>query len=371
MEQVEFRKNAQDMIYLTYCAVNGKVPEASKIEALNLEALFKVCQKHILTACAAYALEAAGIHDNQFTQAKEKAVRKNILLDMERGKILARLEQEQIWYMPLKGAILKDWYPKLGMRQMSDNDILCDGSCRRRIHDIMLDMGFTCDHYEKENDDAYFKQPVSNFEMHNELFTAAHAGNLHEYYADVKDKLIKDDNNAYGYHFRTEDFYIYLIAHEYKHFADGGTGVRSLLDIYIFMRKSGDTLDWNYMKQEFDKLGITEYEQQSRDLAMKVFRDNAPLTDAEQELLDYHIMSGTYGVLKNRYQNRMKQQETDSKWEYIRNRFFPPLEFLEVSVPWVRKSKLLIPAALVYRLFRGIFAHNDRVTSEIKYLRKK
>ena len=28
--------------------------------------------------------------------------------------------------------------------------------------------------------------------------------------------------------------------------------------------------------------------------------------------------------------------------------------FLEVSVPWVKKSKLLIPAAYVYRFLRGL-----------------
>ena len=111
--------------------------------------MFEVCQQHILTACSAYALESAGVQDHDFTQAKEKAIRKNILLDAERVKILKRLESEKIWYMPLKGALLKNLYPKLGMRQMSDNDILCDSNYRARIKTIMLDMGFTCEHYEE------------------------------------------------------------------------------------------------------------------------------------------------------------------------------------------------------------------------------
>ena len=122
MEQAEFRKNAADMIYLTTCAINNEKPKQERIEKLNLPELFEVCQKHILTACVAYALESAGIKDSAFSQAKEKAIRKNILLDTERRTILRRLEEEKIWYMPLKGALLHNWYPKLGMRQMSDND---------------------------------------------------------------------------------------------------------------------------------------------------------------------------------------------------------------------------------------------------------
>ena len=80
MNKAEFRKNAADMIYLTACAINNKKPRQERIDRLELPKLFEVSRKHFLTACVAYALESAGIKDNDFAQAKEKAVRKNILL---------------------------------------------------------------------------------------------------------------------------------------------------------------------------------------------------------------------------------------------------------------------------------------------------
>ncbi len=40
-------------------------------------------------------------------QVKKKSIRKNCLLDIERTSILADMEQHGIWYMPLKGSILK------------------------------------------------------------------------------------------------------------------------------------------------------------------------------------------------------------------------------------------------------------------------
>ncbi len=135
------------MIYLTACAINDRMPRQERVERLELPNLFEVSQKHILTACVAYALESAGVKDNDFTQAKEKAIRKNILLDAERGNILRKLEAEKIWYMPLKGSILKDWYPKLGMRQMSDNDILCYSKKMAEVRDIFLDEGYECEHF--------------------------------------------------------------------------------------------------------------------------------------------------------------------------------------------------------------------------------
>lgn len=242
MDKREFRKNAADMIYLTACAINGKKPKQERIEALDLPSLFEVCQKHILTACVAYALESAGVKDNDFTQAKEKAIRKNILLDVEREKILKRLEEEKIWYMPLKGCILKDWYPKLGMRQMSDNDILIDNHRRNDIKKIMDEYGFELK-TELEVVDEYIKEPIYNFEMHGELFMEYQVGAMACYYRGIKDRMLKDDNNEYGYHFCNEEFYLFMIAHEYKHFTIGGTGVRSLVDTYIFLRKFGSSLD--------------------------------------------------------------------------------------------------------------------------------
>ena len=368
MEKSEFQKNAADMIYLTACSINGIKPEQDKLADLDMHKLFEVCQKHILTACTAYALESAGIKDNEFTQAKEKAVRKNILLDVERGKILKRLEAEKIWYMPLKGSFLHKWYPKLGMRQMSDNDILCDSSKRSEIKDIMLDMGFSCEHYGKNNDDAYYKPPVCNFEMHNELFTAASAGKLHEYYEDVKNRLVKDENNDYGYHFTDEDFYIYLIAHEYKHFITGGTGVRSLVDTYVFMKKFSSSLNHEYLDKELEKLGIADFERSNRELAMKVF-SMEKLSEDDKKQLDYYVTSGIYGNYENRVKNGIESKGSGSKAKYILYRFFPPVKHLEVSVPWAKKSKLLIPAAYIFRLFRNTFFRSERVKEEVKQLK--
>lgn len=370
MEKREFRKNAADMIYLAACAINGKKPKQERIDNLDLPKLFEVCQKHILTACVAYALESAGVKDNDFTQAKEKAIRKNILLDAERRTILQKLEAEKIWYMPLKGSLLHDWYPKLGMRQMADNDILVDSDKMAEVRDILLNSGYVCEHFGQGNHDVYFKEPVLNFEMHSGLFSPTHIGNLYPYFKDVKNKLILDEDREYGYHFSNEDFYLFMMAHEYKHFSGGGTGVRSLVDTYIFLRKFKESLDWDYLNAELDKLGIADFERNNRELAMRLL-SLKQLTIEDKKLLDYYVMSETYGTLENSVNNRIERDSGGSKVKYLWYRLFPPMKVYKVWYPWAYKHKILLPVAWVYRLARGLTTRRKNVSKEIKVLRNK
>ena len=369
MEKELYRENALSMIELVICSIKGEKPDTALIERLDLENLFKVCQEHILTACVAYALESAGIHDNAFTQAKEKAICKNILLDAERKKILARLEQEQIWYMPLKGAILKDWYPRLGMRQMSDNDILFDINARDTVRQIMQHRGFKM---KRALDvvDEYLKAPIYNFEMHGELFMDYQVGSIADYYRKIKGKLLKDEDNSYGFHFSHEDFYLFMLAHEYKHFCLGGTGFRSLVDTYVFLTQFADDLDWAYIDTEAEKMGISSYEKKNRVLSAKVF-DRENLDEEEQVMLDRYIYAGAYGTFEEGMRASINTVGEGSKAKYILHRLFPTMEQIRLNWPFFYRHKWLIPVLWIYRPIHGLLQHRKVLKSEVDYLRKE
>lgn len=368
MEITEYRANAMQMIALTRCALNGTIPDEALISSLQTDHLFTVCQSHALTACVAYALESAGVSNAAFVEAKNKAIRKNLLLDAERAKILKRLEQEKIWYLPLKGAILKDWYPKIGMRQMSDNDILCDPDRRADIRQLMLDMGFSCEHFEKGNDDAYYKEPVFNFEMHHSLFSAAHSQKLYAYYGNIKQKLVKDEGNLYGFRFRDEDFYVYAIAHVYQHYVSCGTGVRSLFDTAVMLRKFNDNLDFSYISAQTDALGITEFENRLRRISLQIMQGDK-LNAEDSEMLDFCITSGTYGNKNHETENLLREHQ-NSKGRYLWNRLFPPMDWVATYYPFFAKHRWLMPVLWIYRPIRGIFCHAKELKTELTHLRR-
>lgn len=110
-----------------------------------------------------------------------------MLLDSEREKIFSLFEKGGIWYLPLKGVILKEMYHVYGMRQMADNDILFDSTYRKEVKDIFLSLGYEMESYNKGNHDVYLKAPIYNYEMHVSLFDKTIPGFFRILYAIRKE----------------------------------------------------------------------------------------------------------------------------------------------------------------------------------------
>ena len=363
MTAEEREQAVQDLIYLCSCAVNRVIPDAGRVRGMNIEALYGVARWHLLTAVTAYALESAGVYDHAFTQAKAKAIRKVGLMDAEMLSLFAKLEQAGIWYVPLKGTVLKDDYPEFGMRQMSDHDVLFDGSRADEVRRIMEDMGYSTEVFGRGCHDSYHKEPVCNFEMHRMLFGTAHDEKVQAYYERVEDRLLRDEGKRYGRHFSPEDFYVYFIAHEHKHFSASGTGLRSVLDTYVLLtakdkdeteagagglKTRKDSLDWDYVLGELEKLGIAEFEERNRSLAMHLF-GGGELTAGDKEMLAYFTASGTYGNITHRVENVMKKNGW-GKARYALHRLRVPMNERDKdyaayakSYPTFYRHKILLP----------------------------
>ena len=355
MTNKEYSNVQDDLIYLVSCAVNEEVPTKERIDAMDLSAVFYAAKWHRLTVATALALESAGINNPAFTQEKEKILCMTLLRDVEMDEILTLMEESEIWYMPLKGAILKDLYPQFGMREMGDCDILFDGKRSEEVKRIMESRGFTTILFGDGIQDVYSKKPIYRFEMHIALFRPSyHNENLCAYYQDVEDRLM---GIGYKKQFTPEDLYLFNTAHAYSHYVRGGTGLRSFLDSYVYLQKN--RLNMNYVEAEAEKLGIANFEKHSRILAMRLFQ-NKELTDADRKMLAYVFSSGVYGTKSHEYENKLKRSGTN-KVHYMLNRFLVPInkndkrynDFArEYSLFY--NHKILLPVLPFYRLFRSM-----------------
>lgn len=382
-------KTSEHLLYLMACALQGVSAREEVLADADLKQLLIMARKHSVASMVCMALEKTAIFANadeatkkQWIDAKNKAIRKNMLLDAERKTILHELETQGIWYMPLKGSILKDWYPKPGMREMADNDILFDASKRKEVKAIFQGRGYTVKEYNKSNHDEYEKPPIYNFEMHVELYHKIY-DTFNEKYADVKQRLIPDAEVPYRFHFTPEDFYVFVIAHAYKHYSSSGTGIRTLADIYIMNQKLGGTMNWEYVDSELRGLGIFSYECESRELAQKLFGiaelpTEANLSEAEQQMLAYYLGASTYGTIENRTLNQMQKLQPDggaitahTKRKYLLSRIFPGREWCEAYAPTVYKYPVLLPFFWVWRLAVKGVKRRDIAKQELEAIKRE
>lgn len=380
-----------ELLYRLLAAwVNGVPQGGTTASEIDFETLWQIADRHSLSAAVCLALEAAGLLGRcppsaagRFSAAKGMSIRKTLLMDAERKKLLAFMEERKIWYMPLKGVILNGLYPQYGARQFADNDILFDASRQKDVRDFMVQSGYKAVETGKGAHDVYQKPPLYNFELHRMLFRSLGYENTYRdtvtrYYADVKSRLRKDADNGYGYHFSGEDFYIYFIAHAFKHYDRGGTGVRTLLDLWLYRQRTPE-LDAEYIAGELEKLGISDFERSCRTLAEKLFdwpQQAAALTGAEREMLSRMESSGTYGTVGRRvhrelHEIRQSGEEGQARWAYLRRRLFPPLPWYRVNAPFCYRHRWAIPFYWVFRLLRGIFTRGKRIRSELAALRQQ
>lgn len=357
------------VIYLAKCAVNEIVPDKEIVETLDLDAVYQEASRHMVTAMVGISLLSAGVSNLSFKQAIAMAQRKTVIQNYELNKLFTELEKAGIWHMALKGAILKDWYPRFGMRESADVDVLFDSSRASDVRNIMISLGFSVVRYGERHHDVYHKMPLSNFEMHRDLMDESCEKRLYDYYGNIEDKLIQE---GYERYFKPEDFYLYFLAHEYKHYNLAGTGLRSVVDTHVILRHFPD-LDCDYIKTELVRMGISEFEEKNRSLATHLFdgRFAGELSEDDVEMLHYIIGSGVYGTFENRINNYVERHGNGllGKARYLLYRTFLPMPTIKRVFPIFYKYKILLPFLPMYRVIRSF--GGDRFNKEISILNSK
>lgn len=389
---MEISLTQQALLYLLNCAVNERIPEELPHD-VDFEGLYKISKFHSVSAMVSYALDKGGYLSETYmsqdliqkwAMARIHAMRKNLMYDAEREQILQWMEEQGCWYMPLKGVILKEMYPDVGMREMCDNDILFDKKFREQLKECMVKRGYKVSSYKVFIDDVYMKKPMYNFEFHTELFNDSMLPKWFDYYKNVIERLKKDADNMFGYHFNNEDFYIYMIAHGAKHYRESGTGIRFLADQNVYLRHKNDSMDWKYINEQLIKLEIEEFEKDSKELSKKIFDASVDLVEflnfdkKECKMLSYLMNSGTYGTITNKVKNELsdinEEAEKINLWakiNYLFGRIFPGMEHMKKFEPFIYEHKWLIPFFWIYRIaIRAPFMKSKSILAEFRSVMK-
>lgn len=385
-------KSGLDVIYLTSCALHNIAPDKKSVEAMDLSAVFVQAKRHKMLSVTCMALEPYWDElDPELMKvwrlSVNRAIKSSLMYSVEREKLFRFMDKNEIAYLPLKGIILQNIYPKLGMRQMVDNDILIDINKRDLVRNYMVNNGYKVDGYGKDIHDVYVKPPFFNFEMHVYLAIESVDAVFYNYYLDVWQRLERPDENKYEFRFSIEDFYIYILVHAYKHFNyTGGVGLKPLTDIFVYLRKYGESFNKRYLATELEKIKLTVFEKNIRSLSQKIFDIDAArenriadiLNEEEKQLLKFFIDSGSFGNKNVLYRGMIEKFANgdgkitkSGKVKYIINRLFPTGPYVKENYPFFHRHKALLPVMWVYRFFSKIFVKFKHVCKEIRFISKQ
>ncbi len=360
----KFNNECDYLIHLLSAALDRKKP-LELPENLSFDNVFAIAKEHSVANMAYYSIERLEEKPSpellrQWAEVRDKAIIKDIVQQTESEKLKSRFAAENIRHMPLKGAILKKLYPQSDFRSMGDFDMLVDVDSKTIPREIMKSEGYTLTKHDHPDCDEYTKKPVMYTEIHYALF-----GSCHEYaplFADVWS--LTEKTGDFCVDFTPFYFLAYIISHAMKHYGNGGTGIRSFMDIEVY-RRSHD-IDMEEIYVFFGKIGKREACEDMVKLSEIWFR-NGEYTDKYRKMAEYIILGGTYGSIANHVAANAKKQ---GKFRYIIRNIFPSVSTLANQFPVLLKAPLLYPFCWLIRAVRAVTVNLKYNIEKVKALKK-
>lgn len=348
----------------------GEILAPEVIEQLSpqmLEELYTLSHRHDLSHLVGHALSELGVLQQDETSQKFQnsfvsAVSRYVRMSHELYSVCSALEEEQIPHMPLKGSLIRNWYPEPWMRTCTDIDVLVKKQDLERTVAIFLEKLGYQHHKTGICNISMFSPTGVHFELHVRLVI----DELQNQILDrVWDAAELEEGYAYRYKMPEEWFRFYHIVHMAKHIASGGCGIRPFLDLWIMDRNAmQDCQDRTALLAE-GKLVV--FAKVAKALSEHWF-SNAPADDKAQMLASYVLSGGKHGILKNKL--TVWKIRRGGHLRYTFYRVFKPYSLMKEMYPILEKHKWLVPACLVHRCFslvlqkekRQLFAQESNVS---------
>lgn len=358
LEQSEIFKIESELLRCALCGVTVTEKYSDEV----LAQVYALAKSHDVAHLCAHALEESGaLPDGKlgsaFDQKKMQAILRSGLSGYDISQIEALFSDENIPFIPLKGAVIRKFYPEEWMRTSCDVDILVKKSDLKKAVKLLCER-LSCTYTSTASHDAQLTFPDG---VHLEL----HFTLLEDYYFPSANKYLESVWKSSGFDkcrgkLSDEMLYFYHTVHMAKHFIAVGIGPKFFIDTY-FICKALPGIREKTLPMLKDA-GLSDFEQASFELSLCWMQNKEG--DCEQKRFEkYVVESGVYGNMSNRVTFNRK---SDGKFSYILNRMFIPYEQLKASYPVLEKNKWLLPFCETDRIFKKLFSGEmSRVSAEI------
>ncbi len=310
------------------------------------------------------------IPDELESTLKKRVFAESMLDAQQTHEIFAlckELGDRKIAYLPLKGVILKKYYPNPEMRYMSDADILIKEEEYPQIEKIMTELGYTFK-VESNHEYVWNKGNVS-IELHKRLIPSYNE-DYYKYYGEGW-RLAKCVDGEYI--MSDEDFYIYLFTHLAKHYRDSGIGVKQFVDLWVCKNQFPD-LDYEYIAEELKKLQLFDFHINCIKM-LDAWFENGEASDITEYMTTVVFSSGVYGlqevgsVSSGLRQAAVMKNSKNLRLKLYLRKFFIPYADMKLRYPILKKLPVLLPILWLLRIVFLLFFDRKRIKKDIDSLK--
>ena len=359
-------------IELIKCSIEGSI-----YKGLVNKEIFKLMLENGLSGSVFLALdkdltdeEVYGLFKEEYYQYIKKDQRQLEVIE----EIKNIFNENKIDFILLKGSFLKKIYPESYMRSMGDVDCLIKKDKMELVHKVLEENGFK-NWVISSNHDCFMKYKNINVEVHPKLDSEFTDG-YEDLLADPWSNAI--NTNGSEYQLRVEYNLLYQIYHMIKHLYRSGVGFRSIVDIYILIKKYGNSfkkeylndLLMNFKNKEFFKFLICYINNVfSVTLLNEIISYDKMTNESIDDFTDFVMVSGIHGIGEDynlfiggiAFSSKKSGSVFIGKIKYFFSKIFLPRKQMIGMYPFVKKCFLFLPIAWIFRICR-LLVNNKKNT---------
>lgn len=334
------------------CGAEADCEAFCDVSDVSLGELYHLAKAHDLAHLVASALEkrgSLGVDDISMKLRKQMmlAVHRYSGINYDFQRVCEALEQAKIPFLPLKGAIIRAYYPEPWMRTSCDIDILIHKEDTERAINALTVIGFAKQPDTTMHDHQLISQGGVHLELHYSLRQETSMRQADSVLDAVWQACLLEEPWGYRYKMTNEMFLFYHIVHMANHFVYGGCGVRPFLDLWLLEKKM--EFDREELGRLLKQTSLESFYESALALS-SVWMDETPHNEITSQMEQFILTGGVYGTVSN--SAVVKSAKGQGKLRTFMKLVFLSRENLQVIYPRLKKHPILFPFYQVMRWFK-------------------
>lgn len=351
----DFNTNEGYFLHLLKCGLKTEQPTEAP-EGIDFAKIIELSQRHDVENITFLSMDKlknkpSDVLYHKWEDLYYKAQKHTVYQELALEELVATFTKAGIDCMPLKGSVIKHYYPSIDLRTMGDIDFLVREQNRQVVRDIMHSLGYQDDLLDDGQVDAFKRGKLEYIEVHYDFSAENHV--MHEVFTIDWDKLVPTETE-HLYQMTFEDLYFFNTGHYVKNMHNKGMGLRGIVDTYVLWNRLSDK-EKTSLTNRFDKIGINDFNSKLVKIADIWFNDVED--DGTLDIIQDYLMARlTYGDEKTlRVLQTLYADQTSSNTEYVLKKVFPSPNSLYARYNIQHKCFVLLPFLWLKRILGLVF----------------